>query len=60
MLRIRRSGELGRDVLSLLIRAHENGEGISDEQLARTGKVAMARGMQGSGGAKKNPGERAA
>ena len=33
MLRLRRSGELGRDVLSLLIRAHENGEGISDEQL---------------------------
>jgi cytochrome P450 len=33
MVRIRRSGELGRDVLSLLIRAHENGEGISDEQL---------------------------
>ena len=33
MIRLRRSGELGNDVLSLLIRAHEQGGGISDEQL---------------------------
>jgi acetolactate synthase I/III small subunit len=33
---------------------------IGIEEVVRTGKVAMARGMQGSGGAKTNPGERAA
>src|SRR5690606_18027864 len=35
MLRLRRSGELGRDVLSLLIRAHENGEWIGDQRHGR-------------------------
>lgn len=33
MIRIRRSGKLGFDVLSLLIRAHEQEEGVTDEQL---------------------------
>lgn len=33
MIRIRRNGKLGFDVLSLLIRAHEQEEGVTDEQL---------------------------
>jgi len=33
MIQIRRSGKLGYDVLSLLIRAHEAEEGVNDEQL---------------------------
>jgi len=33
MIAIRRSGQLGFDVLSLLMRAHEGDQGISDEQL---------------------------
>lgn len=33
MIQIRRSGKLGFDVLSLLMRAHEQEEGVTDEQL---------------------------
>jgi len=33
MIRLRRGGQLGRDVLSLLIRAHEHEGGISDDHL---------------------------
>jgi len=33
MIRVRRSGKLGYDVLSLLIRAHEQEDGVTDEQL---------------------------
>jgi len=33
MIQIRRSGRLGYDVLSLLIRAHEMEEGVTDDQL---------------------------
>ncbi|WP_437227702.1 cytochrome P450 [Planctomicrobium sp. SH661] len=33
MIQIRRSGKLGFDVLSLLMRAHEQGEGVTDEEL---------------------------
>lgn len=33
MLRLRRSGKLGTDVLSLLIRAHDEEGGVSDDQL---------------------------
>jgi cytochrome P450 len=33
MIRLRRSGQLGRDVLSLMLRAHDEEGGISDEQL---------------------------
>lgn len=33
MIRLRRGGQLGRDVLSLLIRAHDDEGGISDEHL---------------------------